>query len=111
MSSPEASFEGARHHTPHAGQADRQVQAGGAGRQYPLRLRARPREDRRSCACTPARSAPSSRSSRARNRARLVGINILATVKTTLGSLDRVKRLVKTLGMVNSTPEFTIIRR
>ena len=36
--------------------------------------------------------------------ARLVGINILATVKSTLGSLDRVKRLVKTLGMVNSTP-------
>ena len=39
--------------------------------------------------------------------AKLVGINILATVKHALGSLDRVKRLVKTLGMVNSTPEFT----
>ncbi len=38
--------------------------------------------------------------------ARLVGINILATVKNTLGSLDRVKRLVKTLGMVNATPDF-----
>jgi enamine deaminase RidA (YjgF/YER057c/UK114 family) len=38
--------------------------------------------------------------------ARLVGINILSTVKNTLGSLDRVKRLVKTLGMVNSTPDF-----
>jgi enamine deaminase RidA (YjgF/YER057c/UK114 family) len=38
--------------------------------------------------------------------ARLVGINILATVKNSLGSLDRVKRLVKTLGMVNATPEF-----
>lgn len=38
--------------------------------------------------------------------AKLVGINILATVKATLGSLDRVKRLVKTLGMVNATPEF-----
>src|SRR5437868_14772349 len=37
--------------------------------------------------------------------ARLVGINILSTVKSTLGSLDRVKRLVKTLGMVNATPE------
>src|SRR4029079_17627998 len=33
--------------------------------------------------------------------ARLVGINILSTVKSALGSLDRVKRLVKTLGMVN----------
>jgi enamine deaminase RidA (YjgF/YER057c/UK114 family) len=38
--------------------------------------------------------------------ARLVGINILATVKSTLGSLDRVKRLVKTLGMVNATPDY-----
>src|SRR5262249_23576998 len=39
--------------------------------------------------------------------ARAVGINILATVKATIGSLDKVKRLVKTLGMVNSTPSFT----
>jgi enamine deaminase RidA (YjgF/YER057c/UK114 family) len=38
--------------------------------------------------------------------ARLVGINILATVKAALGSLDRVQRLVKTLGMVNSAPDF-----
>ncbi len=38
--------------------------------------------------------------------AKLVGINILSTVKATLGSLDRVKRLVKTLGMVNATPDF-----
>lgn len=38
--------------------------------------------------------------------ARLVGLNILATVKNTLGSLDKVKRLVKTLGMVNATPDF-----
>ena len=38
--------------------------------------------------------------------ARLVGINILATVKNALGSLDRVKRIVKTLGMVNATPEY-----
>lgn len=38
--------------------------------------------------------------------AKLVGINILATVKASLGSLDRVKRLIKTLGMVSSTPEF-----
>jgi enamine deaminase RidA (YjgF/YER057c/UK114 family) len=38
--------------------------------------------------------------------ARLVGINILATVRAALGSLDRVKRLVKTLGMVNATSEF-----
>lgn len=38
--------------------------------------------------------------------ARLVGINILSTVRNTIGSLDKVKRLVKTLGMVNGTPEF-----
>jgi enamine deaminase RidA (YjgF/YER057c/UK114 family) len=38
--------------------------------------------------------------------ARVVGIAILSTVRNTLGSLDKVKRLVKTLGMVNSTPEF-----
>jgi enamine deaminase RidA (YjgF/YER057c/UK114 family) len=38
--------------------------------------------------------------------AKLVGINILATVKNTLGSLDRVKRLIKTLGMVNAAPDY-----
>src|SRR5438132_12273991 len=38
--------------------------------------------------------------------ARLVGLNILSTVRHTLGSLDKVKRLLKTLGMVNSTPDY-----
>lgn len=38
--------------------------------------------------------------------ARSVGLNILSTVRDQLGSLDKVKRLVKTLGMVNSTPDF-----
>jgi enamine deaminase RidA (YjgF/YER057c/UK114 family) len=38
--------------------------------------------------------------------AKLVGLNILATVQNTLGSLNKVKRLVKTLGMVNSTADF-----
>ena len=38
--------------------------------------------------------------------ARVVGLAILSTVRHTIGSLDKVKRLVKTLGMVNSTPEF-----
>jgi enamine deaminase RidA (YjgF/YER057c/UK114 family) len=38
--------------------------------------------------------------------ARLVGLAILSTVRSTLGSLDRVKRLVKTLGMVNATADF-----
>ncbi len=38
--------------------------------------------------------------------ARVVGIAILSTVRNTIGSLDKVRRLVKTLGMVNATPEF-----
>ena len=38
--------------------------------------------------------------------ARQVGLAILATLRNELGSLDRVKRVVKLLGMVNSTPEF-----
>jgi enamine deaminase RidA (YjgF/YER057c/UK114 family) len=38
--------------------------------------------------------------------ARQVGLAILATLKDNLGSLDRVKRLVKTFGMVNCTDDF-----
>ena len=38
--------------------------------------------------------------------ARATGLNLLATTKATLGSLDRVKRVVKVLGMVNSAPGF-----
>lgn len=38
--------------------------------------------------------------------ARVVGLGILSTVRNTLGSLDKVARLVKVLGMVNATPEF-----
>ena len=38
--------------------------------------------------------------------ARQVGLAILATLRAHLGSLDRVKRVVKVLGMVNSTSEF-----
>lgn len=39
--------------------------------------------------------------------ARSVGLNLLATARANLGSLDRVKRIVKVLGMVNSAPGFT----
>lgn len=39
--------------------------------------------------------------------ARATGLNMLATARATLGSLDRVKRIVKVLGMVNSAPGFT----
>jgi len=38
--------------------------------------------------------------------ARQTGLAILATLRSQLGSLDRVKRLVKVLGMVNCTPDF-----
>ena len=38
--------------------------------------------------------------------ARQVGVAILATLRAHLGSLDKVRRVVKVLGMVNSTPEF-----
>jgi enamine deaminase RidA (YjgF/YER057c/UK114 family) len=38
--------------------------------------------------------------------ARQVGLTILATLRDQLGSLNRVKRLIKVLGMVNSTPDF-----
>jgi enamine deaminase RidA (YjgF/YER057c/UK114 family) len=38
--------------------------------------------------------------------ARQTGLVILASLKTHLGSLDRIRRLVKTLGMVNSPPDF-----
>jgi enamine deaminase RidA (YjgF/YER057c/UK114 family) len=39
--------------------------------------------------------------------ARLTGLSILATLRRQLGSLDRVRRVVKVFGLVNSTPEFT----
>lgn len=42
-----------------------------------------------------------------REAARLVGLNVLSSVRDTLGSLDKVVRLVKVLGMVNCTAEFT----
>ena len=38
--------------------------------------------------------------------ARQVGLNMLASLKDYLGDLNRIKRIVKTTGMVNSTPEF-----
>ena len=38
--------------------------------------------------------------------AREVGLQIIATAKAALGDLDRVSRVVKVLGMVNSSPDF-----
>jgi enamine deaminase RidA (YjgF/YER057c/UK114 family) len=39
--------------------------------------------------------------------ARQTALAILSTVKNTLGTLNKVKRLVKTFGLVQCTPEFT----
>jgi enamine deaminase RidA (YjgF/YER057c/UK114 family) len=38
--------------------------------------------------------------------ARSVGLDLLAVMRAELGSLDRVERVVKLLGMVNAVPEF-----
>ncbi len=42
----------------------------------------------------------------ARQAARLVILNALASLRAEIGSLDRVTRIVKLLGMVNSDPDF-----
>lgn len=39
--------------------------------------------------------------------ARSVGLGLLASLRAEIGSLDRVTRIVKVLGMVNCPPEFT----
>ena len=38
--------------------------------------------------------------------AQQVGLTMLATIRQQLGSLDKVKRIIKLLGMVNCTPDF-----
>ena len=38
--------------------------------------------------------------------AELVALNMLASLKAEIGDLDRVRRIVKLLGMVNCTPDF-----
>jgi len=38
--------------------------------------------------------------------ARQVGLAMLSTIRTNLGSLNKVKRVIKVLGMVNCVPEF-----
>ena len=39
--------------------------------------------------------------------ARITGLNLLAVMREALGSLDKVRRVVKLLGMVNAVPQFT----
>ncbi len=41
-----------------------------------------------------------------KDAARQVALTMLATISTHFGNVDRIKRLVKTLGMVNCTPDF-----
>jgi enamine deaminase RidA (YjgF/YER057c/UK114 family) len=38
--------------------------------------------------------------------ARQVGLTMLSTIKAQIGDLDKLKRIIKTLGMVNCYPEF-----
>ena len=38
--------------------------------------------------------------------ARQVGLSLLSTIKKNLGSLNRIKRVIKIFGMVNCVPEF-----
>ncbi len=38
--------------------------------------------------------------------ARQVGLTMLSTIQTHFGELDKIKRVVKVLGMVNCTPDF-----
>jgi enamine deaminase RidA (YjgF/YER057c/UK114 family) len=42
----------------------------------------------------------------ARRAARLTGLSILATLEAELGDLDRIDRIVKVFGMVNTAPGF-----
>ena len=42
----------------------------------------------------------------AKAAARQVGLTILSTIQTHVGSIDKVKRVIKVLGMVNCTPDF-----
>jgi enamine deaminase RidA (YjgF/YER057c/UK114 family) len=43
----------------------------------------------------------------AKDAARIVGLNILASVTARLGSIDRIERVVKLLGMVNAVDSYT----
>ncbi|CAM4155306.1 Enamine deaminase RidA, house cleaning of reactive enamine intermediates, YjgF/YER057c/UK114 family [Pedobacter westerhofensis] len=38
--------------------------------------------------------------------ARQVGLTMLSTIKTNFGTLNRIKRVIKVLGMVNCSPDF-----
>jgi len=60
----------------------------------------------RASQCPAARSGRDFTIEQAYGYARETGLNIIAVLKAELGDLDRVKRIVKVLGMVNAMPEF-----
>ena len=106
MATAEQRLQGTEHHLADAAQAGGQVQA---GRQVGNMLYVSGHGPAKIEATRPpilGKLGASSTLEQGKESARLVGLNILATVRNTLGSLDKVKRLVKTLGMVNATPDF-----
>ena len=42
-----------------------------------------------------------------KSAAKAIGIDLISTLQEHLGSLERIKRIVKVMGLVNSTPEYT----
>ena len=54
----------------------------------------------------PGRVGESLSPEQAYDHARRTGLILLSVIHETLGSLDRIERVVKVLGMVNATPEF-----
>lgn len=54
----------------------------------------------------PGRVGDSLSAREAYDHARRTGLILLAVMRETLGSLDRVERVVKVLGMVNAVPDF-----
>ena len=54
----------------------------------------------------PGRVGESLSPEQAHDHARRTGLILLSVMREALGSLDRVKRVVKVLGMVNAAPEF-----
>jgi enamine deaminase RidA (YjgF/YER057c/UK114 family) len=55
----------------------------------------------------PGRVGENVTTAEASGHARLIGLYTLAVLRETLGDLDRVKRIVKVLGLVNAVPDFS----
>src|SRR6266850_7417703 len=92
------------HHTSEDDQPDGELRRRRADGQSPLRLRARSGSRRQGDLAGQGRQGPHGRAGY--QVAREVGLSLLATVRANLGSLDKVRRVVKVLGMVNSADGF-----